>query len=286
MKLPATFSRTSNFNDPMQKYRVAIAAIGLLVIALVALNVFGTIRQRADYAVEKEVDRVRADVDSYISRQKKAPATFADATASKAEHGVEYFKLSEERYSICATYKTKSSGYVSPSSTFTDSVISEGLKAGINNAEGASFYDASRQGGSKHEKGYSCAVYTPYMLSAAYLRPHMPCKGKPSYEMAESYKYIRSTDETAATITYSSSVGGVQVQTYPSIYTGAATLVTLPYEKNMPVYSLGCANITLKDIKSTDRVTIYTDKQKTIIKAVKIGDGSYYNTYTNPSNID
>ncbi len=49
----------------------------------------------------------------------------------KESGGVDYKKISEERYLLCASFRTKSDGYTVPGGDYVNSLQADSLKSGV-----------------------------------------------------------------------------------------------------------------------------------------------------------
>lgn len=240
----------------LKRYYYGIGLLGVLIFGIILVNIVGNTSLRHDYRLEGKIGEIQEKIDSHISSRNKLPDILPDVGIQESG-GVEYKRINDERYMLCATFRTKSDGYSAPDRYYVDNLKSESLAAGVSLDTNTHFTNGDSQG-LEHEKGYSCIVYQPRRLSDTYLYPYRLCdvekfKLQPLYSQT-----VESVNTTARQIV----IGKVNYQyEYNNSRAASPNTVTYTLNPGAKVYDLQCKETELAIIKPGDMIEIY---QKTL----------------------
>src|SRR5581483_3718717 len=141
----------------LKKYYFGIYALSLVVLLVIVANIVGNFSSRSDRALEDTIEQQHTSIETYVASHDKLPDIVADAGITDTK-SVEYKKISDSRYMLCATFKTKSDGYQPISEPAIESGNNVQLKADTK------FTNGDTQG-LKHDKGYTCIYYETYLAN-------------------------------------------------------------------------------------------------------------------------
>lgn len=254
-----------NIQPELKKYYVSIGLLGVLVITVALINLIGGSSLRHDYRLEVKIRDIQGAVESYAYSQTKLPELLPDA-GIKESGGVEYKKVSDSRFMLCATFKTKSDGYYAPDPGYLSELQTESLKSGVA-LDVNTHYTNGEKEGMKHEKGYSCIVYQPYQLSEEYVYPYRLCN-KEKFKMYPIYNQTLGSVD-AATKRFTTGRGGnLTIQTSPAV--GLPTALTYTLSPEAKIYNSQCEEVAFDMLKAGDTVEIYQQSAGNTVDGIKI----------------
>jgi hypothetical protein len=245
----------------MKKYYIGMALLGLVVVSVILVNVTGSYFLKGDYELEKIITSHKGKIDTYVTAQRKLPAVPLDAGITDMQ-GVEFVAVGSDRYTLCATFKTKSDGYeYSPESS--KDLYTSGIESGASLMESAYYIDGDRNG-LKHEKGYSCIVYAPEALKASYKELFI-CGGKRRkdsfYETSSLIIETISASARTTSLSHASYTGTLEPQPYTVGY---------QFVDDAEFFDENCEPIELSGFKVGDTVKIYSSfNSSNTIKAMQ-----------------
>lgn len=256
MKAPNFYSSS---NSEMKKYYLGIGVLSVFIVVVVLITVIGNSLLRQDYKLEQKITEIKTAIDSHVSTKRKLPEILPDVNIDKSG-GVDYKKISDSRYMLCASFKTKSDGYVQPEPYLIDDIRAMSSESGVSLNADTSFYDGDK-GGLKHEKGYSCIYYEPYNLREDYLKPYTFCDKR--YKGIVSGRTVTSVDNTAGTVSMSANYSTrttINNSLNSTTYTITSSLI----------YDSQCRAKTSQDIKVGTVLDIYYNDNVSTPESVKI----------------
>lgn len=246
------------FAGPMGRYRLGISVLSLVVLAVIGVNVFGNAALRSDRNLEIRVSEIKTSVETYVSANNKLPAILADANVPNPGR-VSYFKISDTRYMLCATYKTKSLGYLPISDTDLKAVQADSLSAGVNIDSASTHFSNGDNNSASHEKGYDCVYFSPYLLSESYLKPNAICNKR--FKHAEYGHTVATVNTLSLNYSlYNSYAYGNTQNTTPKNYAAV----------NAQIFGSNCQVLSLADLNPGATVAIYYDDSNLAPPAVQI----------------
>ncbi|MCA9332499.1 hypothetical protein KDA00_01355 [Candidatus Saccharibacteria bacterium] len=238
-----------NIDPRMRDNYALLLGISVVVIAIVFLNLFGNANRKHDAKLETAIRDQKAKIDSYINKNKKLPDTPLDAKITETK-GVEYNKISDSKYMLCADFKTKSDGYQPKYTVQPDDPLLGGGGINLDSAQSVNtkFVDGDKSF-QKHDEGYSCIVYEPYQLKTEYLYKFKACND--NYKSSIVSRSIKEIDSESGTITvgYSYTSGKDYRYTYKA--------------KDAKILSNNCEEISLDDLSVGDEIDVYS-KESTL----------------------
>lgn len=257
-------------DNPMRRYNIGFAILSVIVLVIVSITVIGNASIRSDNQLESAIRESQGKISTYIQKNTVLPKVPLDAGITDTK-GFDYKVIDESRYMLCATYKTKSDGYITPDLTYLEDV-----KAGVQSAnisQGADTHYTNGETGYGHEKGYVCTVYSPYQLDMQYLRPYQVCK-KARYKSTLGNQKVISIDAKAGKIGLVTSY----IYSYPSnpgseIGTPTYQMATKNYvvATGAKIYDNSCKAIDISQITVGTRLNIYqNDNSSLTIDAIKL----------------
>lgn len=239
-----------NIQPEMRSSYIGIGVLSLVVLFVVCINLVGNLSIKSDSKLEQEVQSQHQKIETYARRNKKLPDTVFDAGIDETE-GVEYKKVSNSKYMLCAEFKTKSDGY---SEKYDYSEGGRGLLDGASVDTGSK--NTKYQDGSytKHDEGYNCIVYTSYTLSNPYISGYKAC-GDETYKY-RTRKYIKSIDSSSKTIVASSTKTSL-----PSSNTSSKSIMEITFDlTSSKVNDYNCNNIEISSLTVGDAIYLYTNE--------------------------
>lgn len=245
----------------MKPYYIGIGGLSLLVVIVLLINIIGTTALKADFKLEDKLQEIQSSITTHVNSSKKLPEVLLDVGV-KESGGVEYKKISDSRYMLCATFKTKSDGYRAPETAYVEDLKSQSADSGVALTENTHFTDGDREG-LKHEKGYGCIVYKPYLLNDAYSKPYSVCGGR--YKRLLSDQKIVSVDAARKSITSTQNY-----ETNNSRGTTSYAVNKTYYLTSTTIYSSSCKKLTISDLKEGDAFKLYYDSSYTLPGAIQL----------------
>lgn len=241
-----------------------IYAISAVVVIVIAVNVFGNFSLKRDHDLEGQVQAQHDSIEEYASSHNKLPDIIADVGTTDSK-GVDYKKLSDSRYMLCATFKTKSNG-------FKNYPVGSDLLQGSNlNLQADTKFSNGDTDYLKHDKGYTCIYYenssiqqTPVTRTNPLNKGVTPrCEGT-----QENYPYrlsaiIQSVDITNSTI-YLENTGqyifdgsGNTALSPKSLDTNFVPQQTVLYSGSTVFYDTNCKIIKPESLAAKQYIYVY-----------------------------
>lgn len=243
-----------NIQPELKRYYIALGGLGILVLGVILVNIFGSAGLKHDYKLERKIGDIQQGIDSHVASKRKLPDILPDV-GIKESGGVEYKKIAEDRYMLCASFKTKSDGYSAPDPGYLNEVQSESLKSGVALDVNTHFTNGNSQG-LKHEKGYSCIVYQPYQLTDAFIYPYSLCSTGKYKEPPLYYQVIQSVNPATKQVT----VGKDNAYRPKDDYNYGTTVPsakTYTLSADAKIYDSQCNEVALGTLKPGDAIEIY-----------------------------
>lgn len=246
----------------------AIYGISILIAAVIFMNVFGNYSLKRDHDLEAKIQDQHSQIESYASTHDKLPDIIADVGITDSK-GVEYKKISNSRYMLCATFKTKSDGFAN-AVPYGEPQLLNGANLDI---QANTKFSNGDIGYLKHDKGYTCIYYQNNSLQQTVISPPkrtVVSKGvTPRCEgSVENYPYrlsaiIQSVD-TANSSIYLQQTGqyifdgnGNTALSTKSLDTNYVPQKTVLYSGTTVVYDTNCKVIKPENLKVNQYIYAY-----------------------------
>lgn len=94
---------------PLTRYKIGLAAIGLLALGLFIAALVQANATKQDDHTYQEANKIAEQLDNYITDQQTVPASLAAAHITHVPAAVSYRKSSAKQYVFCVRYQTASS---------------------------------------------------------------------------------------------------------------------------------------------------------------------------------
>ena len=230
----------------MRANYIAIAILSFVVLIVINVNLFGNFSRKSDLKLEAEIKSQRSKIDAYAQKQRKLPDTVLDAGIEESD-GVEYKKVSDSKYLLCADFKTKSDGY-NYDRYYDDFDGALTIGAGLDASESRNTkFQKGDTYSVAHDEGYNCFVYEPSIVSR-YSSGVEVCNK--TYKSRKPSQYIQSVDLINKTIVVSNENNS------------AATVVPTPvtyYLSTTAIYNINCVESDISSLSAGMGVDIYFD---------------------------
>lgn len=158
--------------NKMFKYYVGLGAIGLFTVVLLIITIVQGASAKQDNATKKKASEISKALNSYISTNKKIPASLDEANIKDIPSSITYKKDSDTEYTFCATYKEAYSyGSASASSLISGSALKQNSSTSLANDYYGDSYTSTYKASTlyptySYKKGENCQTIKPYIYSS------------------------------------------------------------------------------------------------------------------------
>ncbi len=154
----------------MTKYYIGLGVIGLITLGLVIYTIVLGSSGKQDANTEKRANEIASKLNSYISKNRKIPASLSEAGVNDAPSTITYTKNSDgTTYKFCVTYKSATSYGSDP----TELLWGGALQGASQEDNSYSSYSSDYQPATLylsyyHKKGENCQTIKPYINNYNY----------------------------------------------------------------------------------------------------------------------
>lgn len=143
----------------MRKYYVGLAILSAVLVGVVIAVISADAPKRNDRVVSDQLSRFSNTMNSYVSANKRLPADMAELYTKNAPPALEYQRLADSVYMVCATFKLKATGYDTAYAEKTSSSLDFYIQQQQQNNPTVAYKAVDMYGGTVsagHEKGKNC----------------------------------------------------------------------------------------------------------------------------------
>jgi hypothetical protein len=227
--------------DKLFAYKIGLAIVGLftIVVFLFVLLQAGNAKKDAD--LTKRANEIANKLNEHMYSASDLPNSLEEAGVKDVPSSITYKKISNETYTFCVDYKSKSSGF-DPSNALS-SVVSGYYGGGYNSYsdEQTSLYILP-----DHKEGKNCQTVKPYLYSV-----NSTDDSTAPYELCGvDYNYSwASLPVQQVTAKSGSSNASISVESVPAN--------TFQIDPDAKIFDRDCKELALSDLQAGSWVDLY-----------------------------